>query len=83
VRVLYITHPASLCHDPQALSPGHPDDPRRLKAIEEAVEEAEPADLWRAAAPVAAEGELTLVHGAPDMIVTPRAARHLAQRWTL
>jgi len=59
--VLYIHHPASLRHDPQALSPGHPDHPRRLQAIETAVRDAD-LELTRLAAPAASEAELRLVH---------------------
>ncbi|HTU98012.1 MAG TPA: histone deacetylase [Solirubrobacteraceae bacterium] len=59
--MLYIHHPASLRHDPQALSPGHPDHPRRLQAIETAVRDAD-LELTRLAAPAASEAELRLVH---------------------
>jgi acetoin utilization deacetylase AcuC-like enzyme len=59
--VLYIHHPASLRHDPQALSPDHPDHPRRLEAIEAAVRTAG-LELTRRAAPAATEAELALVH---------------------
>ena len=62
MTVLYITHPASLRHDPQALSPGHPDDPRRLEAIESAIADAHLEGLRRLAAPAATEAELELVH---------------------
>jgi acetoin utilization deacetylase AcuC-like enzyme len=65
--VLYFHHPASLRHDPQALSPDHPDDPRRLEAIEAAVGAAD-LKLTRIAAPAASEAELALVH----------AERHIA-----
>jgi acetoin utilization deacetylase AcuC-like enzyme len=60
--VLYIHHPASLGHDPQALSPEHPDHPRRLRAIEAAITTAELDNLWRRMAPAATETELALVH---------------------
>jgi acetoin utilization deacetylase AcuC-like enzyme len=59
--VLYLDHPASLRHDPQALSPDHPDHPRRLEAIEEALRATE-LELTRIAAPAATEDELALVH---------------------
>ena len=59
--MLYFHHPASLRHDPQALSPDHPDHPRRLEAIEAAVRAAG-LDLTRVAAPAASEAELALVH---------------------
>jgi acetoin utilization deacetylase AcuC-like enzyme len=59
--VLYLHHPASLRHDPQALSPDHPDHPRRLEAIEAAIQAAD-LELTRVAAPAATEAELALVH---------------------
>jgi acetoin utilization deacetylase AcuC-like enzyme len=62
VTVLYISHPASLLHDPQALSPEHPDHPARLAAIEAALAEAQLDGLERLSAPAACETELTLVH---------------------
>ena len=61
--MLYLHHPASLRHDPRALSPDHPDDPRRLEAIENALRDARLEGLWRELAPEAAEAELALVHG--------------------
>jgi len=60
--VLYIHHPASLHHDPRALSPGHPDSPVRLQAIEAAVAGAELPGLQTRTAPAATEAELRLVH---------------------
>ena len=62
MNVLYISHPASLLHDPQALSPEHPDHPRRLAAIEAALAEAQLDGVERLSAPAASETELTLVH---------------------
>ena len=59
--MLYLHHPASLRHDPQALSPDHPDHPGRLEAIEAAVQHAD-LTLTRIAAPAATEAELALVH---------------------
>lgn len=59
--MLYLHHPASLRHDPQALSPDHPDHPGRLRAIEAALE-ASGLGLTRVAAPAATEAELALVH---------------------
>jgi acetoin utilization deacetylase AcuC-like enzyme len=59
--VLYLHHPASLRHDPQALSPDHPDHPRRLEAIDAAVQAAD-LKLTRLVAPAATEAELALVH---------------------
>jgi acetoin utilization deacetylase AcuC-like enzyme len=61
ISVLYFHHPASLRHDPQALSPDHPDHPRRLEAIEAAVQAAD-LMLTRVDAPAATETELGLVH---------------------
>jgi acetoin utilization deacetylase AcuC-like enzyme len=60
--VLYIDHPASLLHDPQAWSPGHPDGPRRLESVSAAIAKAELTGLSRLTAPAADEAELTLVH---------------------
>ena len=62
MTVLYVHHPSSLRHDPRALSPGHPDDPARLEAIEAAVEAAGLDGLVRLSAPAATETELLLVH---------------------
>jgi acetoin utilization deacetylase AcuC-like enzyme len=62
--MLYVHHPASLRHDPRALSPDHPDAPERLEAIEAAIVAAGLAGLDRLAAPAAGERDLTLVHSA-------------------
>jgi acetoin utilization deacetylase AcuC-like enzyme len=59
--VLYVHHPSSQLHDPSAFSPGHPDDPRRLRAIEAAVD-GSGLDLRRCLAPAASSAELELVH---------------------
>ncbi len=59
--MLYIHHPSSLSHDPQALSPEHPDAPARLAAIESALVVAG-IDLQRLEAPPAQHDELRLVH---------------------
>ncbi|MGZ6627899.1 MAG: histone deacetylase family protein [Solirubrobacteraceae bacterium] len=59
--MLYVHHPASLRHDPQALSPDHPDHPRRLEAIDAAVQTAD-LELTPVDAPAATEAELALVH---------------------
>jgi len=61
---LYFSHPACLEHDPSMLSPGHPDTPERLLAIERAL-----AARWlpgweRREAVPATEAELGLVHSA-------------------
>ena len=60
--MLYLHHPASLRHDPRALSPDHPDAPERLAAIESAISDAELDALDRLPAPASSERELTLVH---------------------
>jgi acetoin utilization deacetylase AcuC-like enzyme len=59
--MLYLHHPSCEAHDPCALSPGHPDDPARLAAIETAVAGAN-LDLRRCLAPAATPAELGLVH---------------------
>ncbi|MFL5861752.1 MAG: histone deacetylase [Solirubrobacteraceae bacterium] len=60
--MLYINHPSSLRHDPGAFSPDHPDDPRRLEAIETAIAAANLEGLSRCPAPAASAAELGLVH---------------------
>jgi len=60
--MLYLSHPASLEHDPRALIPGHPDTPERLVAIEAALAERDWLGCERRAAPAASEEELELVH---------------------
>jgi acetoin utilization deacetylase AcuC-like enzyme len=60
--MLYLHHPASLRHDPRALSPDHPDAPERLQAIEDAIDGARLEGLRRRSAPAAIEAELALVH---------------------
>jgi acetoin utilization deacetylase AcuC-like enzyme len=60
--MLYLHHPSSLRHDPQALSPDHPDNPARLQAIEAAIARASLKALDRRAAPAATSAELALVH---------------------
>ena len=59
---LYLRHPACLEHDPRLLSPGHPDTPERLVALEQALAEREWLG-WQRREPVAAtEEDLELVH---------------------
>jgi acetoin utilization deacetylase AcuC-like enzyme len=62
--LLYFSDPACLEHDPGALSPGHPESPQRLAAIEQALAARWPAGWERRRAPAAAEDQLRLVHAA-------------------
>jgi hypothetical protein len=66
-NMLFFHHPSSLCHDPAALSPDHPDSPERIAAIEAAV----------------ADGGGEAESIAPDPIVTPRVASHFGHVWVL
>jgi acetoin utilization deacetylase AcuC-like enzyme len=61
---LYFTHPACLEHDPRALSPGHPDTPERLLAVERALSASWPPGWERREVLPASEEELELVHSA-------------------
>jgi acetoin utilization deacetylase AcuC-like enzyme len=61
---LYLSHPACLEHDPRVLSPGHPDTPERLIALERALAERDWLGWERRAAPAASEQQLELVHSA-------------------
>lgn len=77
--VLYIHHPASLRHDPQALCP----HPQRLHAIEAAISAARLHNLRRLMAPAATETELALVRAlisgeAPPGLCALRPAGHHA-----
>jgi acetoin utilization deacetylase AcuC-like enzyme len=60
--MLYIHHPASLEHDPSALSPEHPDNPLRVRRIEAAMASAEWLGCELMQAPAASPAELELVH---------------------
>jgi acetoin utilization deacetylase AcuC-like enzyme len=60
--MIYIHSPASLRHDPRALSPDHPDNPSRLVAIETALDAAGLDGLSRYEAPAADPRDLHLVH---------------------
>jgi acetoin utilization deacetylase AcuC-like enzyme len=60
--MIYIHSPASLIHDPRALSPDHPDNPSRLVAIEAALGAADLQDLHRYEAPAASLRDLRRVH---------------------
>jgi len=61
---LYFSHPACLAHDPQAHSPGHPDTPQRLRAIEEALAARAWPEWERREGPAASNEELRLIHTA-------------------
>jgi acetoin utilization deacetylase AcuC-like enzyme len=59
---IYFNHPACLEHDPRAFSPGHPDTPERLRALEQALAaRAWPEWEWREA-PAASDAQIELVH---------------------
>src|SRR5665213_2967219 len=60
--MIYIHSPASLRHDPRALSPDHPDNPSRLVAIEAALNAAALDDLVRHEAPAVRPRDLQRVH---------------------
>jgi len=60
--VLYLGHPSSLEHDPQAQMPGHPDTPERLIRVEAALAERDWLGMERRQAPAASEDDLGLVH---------------------
>lgn len=62
--MLYIHHPASLEHDPRAISPEHPDIPERVAAIERAMEQTGWLGCEVRVAPAASARELELVHSA-------------------
>jgi acetoin utilization deacetylase AcuC-like enzyme len=61
---LYFSHPDSLEHDPRVHSPGHPDTPERLFALEAALAERDWLGWERREAPAADESQLELVHSA-------------------
>jgi acetoin utilization deacetylase AcuC-like enzyme len=61
---LYFSHPASLEHDPRVHSPGHPDTPERLLALEAALAERDWLGWERREAPAASDSQLELVHSA-------------------
>ncbi|HWA55004.1 MAG TPA: histone deacetylase [Solirubrobacterales bacterium] len=62
--MLYLSHPASLEHDPRALMPAHPDTPERLIVLERALGERDWLGWERREAPAAEESELELIHSA-------------------
>jgi acetoin utilization deacetylase AcuC-like enzyme len=59
---LYLSHPSSLEHDPRIFSPGHPEQPARLPAIERALAGFDWSHWQRREAPAAAEVEIELIH---------------------
>jgi acetoin utilization deacetylase AcuC-like enzyme len=61
---LYFSHPACLEHDPRVYSPGHPDTPERLLALEAALEQRDWLGWERREAPAATGPQLELVHSA-------------------
>jgi len=72
---LYFSHPASLEHDPRLFSPGHPDTPERLIALEAALAERDWLGWERRLAPAASEAQLELVHDPAHV----RAVRELCE----
>ncbi len=60
--MLYLSHPSSLEHDPRLHSPGHPDTPERLIALEGALAERDWLGMERREVPAASEADLELVH---------------------
>jgi acetoin utilization deacetylase AcuC-like enzyme len=69
---LIFSHPACLEHDPRELSPGHPDTPERLIALERALAGRDWLGWERRAAPAAVESQLQLAH-------SPRHIRAIAE----
>jgi acetoin utilization deacetylase AcuC-like enzyme len=64
-RCLYFSDPACLEHDPRALSPGHPESPERLLAIERALADLDDWPEWeRGEVSPAGEEQLELIHTA-------------------
>jgi acetoin utilization deacetylase AcuC-like enzyme len=61
ISVLYLHHPSSQLHVPSVFAPEHPDDARRLQAIEAAVAQSG-LRMRRCLAPAATSAELELVH---------------------
>jgi acetoin utilization deacetylase AcuC-like enzyme len=61
---IYLSHPASLEHDPSALMPGHPDTPERLRVLERELGERGWLGWERREAPAADEAALEAVHSA-------------------
>jgi acetoin utilization deacetylase AcuC-like enzyme len=65
---LYYSHPTCLEHDPRVLSPGHPDTPERLIALEGALAEQGWLGWERRPAPAAEEAQLELVHSREHVV---------------
>jgi acetoin utilization deacetylase AcuC-like enzyme len=59
---LYVSHPASLEHDPRPWIPGHPDTPARVVEIEAALEARDWLGWERREAPAAPDGWIEAVH---------------------
>ena len=68
---IYYSHPACLQHDPRVHSPGHPDVPERLIALEAALQARDWMGWERRRAPAAREQQLELVH-APEHVAAIR-----------
>jgi acetoin utilization deacetylase AcuC-like enzyme len=66
-RALYFSHPACMEHDPRELSPGHPDTPERLVALERELAARDHLGWEGCSAPEASEQQLELVH-APEHV---------------
>ncbi len=64
--VLFFHHPSSVRHDPGAFSPGHPDSPERIIAVQDAVAASAGEVEW-VLAPAATNAELALVHTVPHI----------------
>ena len=63
IRGLYLRHPSSFRHD----TGGHPENARRLTAIEEAMSERDWLGLELVEAPAATREQLERVHSAPHV----------------
>ena len=61
---LYFSHPACLEHDPRVHSPGHPDTPERLIALEQSLAREDWFGWERREAPAASVEQLELAHSA-------------------
>jgi acetoin utilization deacetylase AcuC-like enzyme len=61
---IYFTHSSSLEHDPRVLSPGHPDTPERIVALQRMLAVEGGLGWQRREAPAADEATLELVHSA-------------------
>jgi acetoin utilization deacetylase AcuC-like enzyme len=73
---VFFTHPACLEHDPTVFSPGHPDTPERLVALERALAQQDWLGYTRLSAPAAADEQLELAHSPRHV----RAIRSLCAR---